>query len=58
MGRSRREVANDENDQEAERARRQKRRSAAIALALIGLALIFYVATMLRLGGNVMNRTM
>ncbi len=31
-------------------------RSIGIALALFALVVIFYVATMVRLGGNVMNR--
>jgi hypothetical protein len=41
---------------EAERLRRQKRRSIAIALALVGMVMLFYVATMVRLGANVFNR--
>jgi hypothetical protein len=36
--------------------RRRKMRSIGIALALGALVVIFYVATMVRLGGNVMNR--
>lgn len=31
-------------------------RSIAIGLLLAGLAILFYVATIVRLGGNVMNR--
>jgi hypothetical protein len=31
-------------------------RSIAIALALGGLVILFYVATLVRLGGHVMNR--
>jgi hypothetical protein len=31
-------------------------RSIAIGLTLAGLALLFYIATIVRLGGNVMNR--
>jgi hypothetical protein len=31
-------------------------RSIAIALALGALAILFYVATLVRLGGNVLNR--
>lgn len=42
--------------QEAERRRRQRMRSLAIALALVGLAALFYVATLVRLGSNVFNR--
>lgn len=42
--------------QEAERKRRQRSRSIAIALALGGLVLLFYLATLVHLGGNVFNR--
>ncbi len=42
------------DDQEAKR--RQRMRSIAIGLALAGLVLLFYVATLVRLGGNVLNR--
>jgi hypothetical protein len=31
-------------------------RSIAIGLALAGLVVLFYVATMVRMGGNVLNR--
>jgi hypothetical protein len=41
---------------EEERRRRQRMRSIAIGLALAALAVLFYVATIVRLGGNVMNR--
>lgn len=41
---------------EAERLRRQRMRSIAIALSLLALVLLFYVATLVRLGGNVFNR--
>ena len=37
---------------------RRKRRSIAIGLALVGLAVLFYLATIVRLGGNVFNRPM
>jgi hypothetical protein len=43
-------------DEEAERLRRQRTRSIAIALALAGLVLLFYIATIVRMGGNVLNR--
>jgi hypothetical protein len=36
--------------------RRRRTRSVAIALALAALVILFYVATIVRLGGNVMNR--
>jgi hypothetical protein len=46
----------DEN--ERERRRRQRMRSLAIALALGALVTLFYVATIVRLGGNALNRAM
>ncbi|MBX9588936.1 MAG: hypothetical protein K2X43_06510 [Hyphomonadaceae bacterium] len=42
--------------QRREWERRRRMRSIGIALALFALVVIFYVATMVRLGGNVMNR--
>jgi hypothetical protein len=45
----------DDGDQR-ERDRRRRMRSIAIALALGALVVIFYIATIVRLGGNVMNR--
>ena len=45
-----------EEAHEAERLRRQKMRSIAIALALLLLVALFYAATIVRLGGNVVNR--
>jgi hypothetical protein len=36
--------------------RRQRTRSIAIALALAALVVIFYLVTIVRLGGNVFNR--
>jgi threonine/homoserine efflux transporter RhtA len=45
------------NEDDKERQKRQQRmRSLAIALALGALVALFYVATIVRLGGNVMNR--
>jgi fatty acid desaturase len=41
---------------EKERQRRQRMRSVAIALALAALVALFYAATIVRLGGNVLNR--
>ncbi|MDX2263610.1 MAG: hypothetical protein NW215_01375 [Hyphomicrobiales bacterium] len=38
------------------RARRQRVRSIAIALALVGVVILFYAVTIVRLGGNVLNR--
>jgi hypothetical protein len=44
------------NDEQEEWKRRRRSRSIAIALALAALVVIFYVATLVRLGGNVFNR--
>ena len=41
-----------------EAQRRQRGRSIAIALALGGLVLLFYIATIVRLGSNVANRVL
>ena len=43
-------------DGETERQRRQRMRNLAIAAALGGLVVLFYVATLVRLGPNVFNR--
>lgn len=43
-----------QDDDEAKR--RQKMRSIAIGLALGALVVLFYIATLVRLGGNVFNR--
>jgi len=40
----------------AEEKRRQRTRSIAIGFALAGLVVIFYLVTIVRLGGNVFNR--
>jgi hypothetical protein len=45
-------------DGETERLRRQRGRNIAIALALAGLAVLFFVVTLARLGENVLNRPM
>ncbi len=45
-----------DNGNQKEWQRRRRVRSIAIALALAALVVIFYVATIVRLGGNVMNR--
>lgn len=42
----------------SERERRQRARSIAIAVALIALVVLFYLATIFRLGGNVFNRAL
>jgi high-affinity K+ transport system ATPase subunit B len=39
-----------------EQRRRRQRRSLALALVLAGLALLFYVVTIVKLGPQVMNR--
>ncbi len=41
-----------------ETKRRERMRNIAIALALGGMVLLFYMATMVRLGPNVFNRSM
>jgi len=45
-----------EGEERREWERRRRARSIAIALALAALAVLFYVATLVRLGGNVFNR--
>jgi hypothetical protein len=42
------------DDEEAKR--RQRMRSIAIGLTLAALVVLFYIATLVRLGGNVLNR--
>ena len=44
------------DDEQREQQRRRRMRSIAIALALGALVILFYVATLVRLGGNVLNR--
>jgi hypothetical protein len=44
------------DDEQREQERRRRMRSIAIALALGALVIVFYVATLVRLGGNVLNR--
>ncbi len=46
----------EDQELEAERKRRQRMRSIAIGLALLGLVILFYLATIVHLGGNAMNR--
>ncbi len=41
---------------EIERKRRQRSRSIAIAWIIVAMVALFYVATIVRLGGNVFNR--
>lgn len=45
-----------EEDDQKELERRRRMRSIAIALALGAMVVMFYVATIVRLGGNVFNR--
>lgn len=49
-------VMNSNADEERERRKRQRMRSLAIALALGALVALFYIATIVRLGGDVFNR--
>jgi hypothetical protein len=44
------------DDAERERKRRQRMRSIAIAWILAALAVLFFIVTIVRLGGNVANR--
>jgi hypothetical protein len=44
------------DDERQEWERRRRMRSIAIAVALAALVVVFYVATLVRLGGNVFNR--
>ena len=43
-------------DAEQERKRRQRMRSVAIAWILAALVVLFFIVTIVRLGGNVANR--
>jgi len=45
-------------DLEAAQQKRQRSRSIAIAVVLAVLVALFYAATLVRLGGNVLNRPM
>jgi hypothetical protein len=47
-----------EDHERKETERRRRMRSIGIAVALGMLVIIFYIATVVRLGGNVMNRPM
>lgn len=44
------------HDADKERKRRQRKRSVAIAWILAGLVLLFFIVTIVRLGGNVALR--
>ena len=45
------------DDAETERKRRQRKRSLAIAWALVGLIVLFFIVTMVRQGGDVAVRS-
>lgn len=47
--------ADAENNDE-HRKRRQRMRSVAIAWTLVGIVVLFFVVTLVRLGANVLNR--
>ncbi len=49
-------VMNPNRDEEQERLKRQRMRSLAIALALGVMVALFYLATIVHLGGDVANR--
>ncbi|MCH9765607.1 MAG: hypothetical protein K0U34_06400 [Alphaproteobacteria bacterium] len=52
-------MTGDNNETQDERDRlKQRSRSIAIALALLFLVVLFYVATIVRLGPDVLNRPM
>jgi hypothetical protein len=51
-------IMSEMSEDEKERLRRQRMRSFAIALALGALVALFYAATIVRLGGNALNRAM
>jgi hypothetical protein len=51
-------VMNSEADEERQRLKRQRVRSLAIALALFALVALFYIATIVRMGGNALNHPM
>jgi hypothetical protein len=40
-----------------EQQKNRRSRSIAIALVLVGLVVLFYLVTLVRLGGNIANRT-
>ena len=44
-------------DAKDERKRRQRKRSLAIAWILVGLVVLFFIVTIVRLGGNVAVRS-
>ncbi len=50
------ELAKPPQNDATERERRQRMRSIAIALALGAMVAMFYAATIVRMGGNVVNR--
>jgi uncharacterized membrane protein len=53
-----RKIGEETLEAQREREKRQKMRSIAIALALVALVILFYAATIVRLGGNVINRAL
>ena len=46
------------DDAEQERQRRQRTRSVAIAWLLVGLVVLFFIVTLVRLGANVADRAL
>lgn len=51
------ENANDGTNEKVDRQRTRRRRSIAIALVLAVLVVLFYAATIVHLGGNVVNKS-
>jgi len=56
MTKRRKDPSNEGAGPASEDKRRQRLRSLAIALSLALLVILFYTATIVRLGGNVFNR--
>ena len=51
-------MPSDDNKRDEAASRASRRRSIAIALGLGALVLLFYIATIVRLGGNVAKQAM
>ncbi|MEM1371656.1 MAG: hypothetical protein AAGG72_05450 [Pseudomonadota bacterium] len=50
-------ITMEDGQSDEEKKRRQRHRSIAIAVALGAMVVLFYIATLVRLGGNVLNRS-
>lgn len=49
-------MGDNEESTDEDRKRRQRMRSVAIAWALVGVVVLFFLVTLVRLGANVLNR--